>query len=174
MRRQLVCLALALAMPACSSSEPAGSDAKRPESKPAPHPSTLDVATAPPIDDDPPKLEPEPVSTANPIGDEPPKPEPAKLPPVESFFMAEGAPQPRACTTKADCLGDTIPDLAQPCCNDPRSLEPYAWAYRTWINGWRKDHCSAVECPPPPAPAQPPACAFEVDCVESRCVDACK
>jgi hypothetical protein len=170
MQHRLVCLALVLAMTACSSSEPAASnDAKRPE----PKPELRDVATAPPIDE-PPKLEPEPVSTANPIVDEPPKPEPAKLPPVEGFFMAEGAPQPRACTTKADCHGDTIPDLAQPCCNDPRSLQPYAFAYRTWINGWRNDHCDAVECPPPPPPAQPPACAFEVDCVERRCVDACK
>jgi hypothetical protein len=147
-------LLIGLVVAACTSSEP--SEAKSP-----PPPRPLDVATAPPLDDEK-RVE------------APAEPEPATLPPVEGFFMAEGAPQPRACTAKPDCLGDTIPDLAQPCCNDPRSLEPYAWAYRTWVNGWRRDHCSEVECPPPPAPAMPPACAFEVDCVERRCVDSCE
>lgn len=156
--RSTLLLTLALVSAACSSSEPP-SDAKRPEPEPKLEPK--------------PRPEPEPVSTANPIVDEVPKPVPATLPPVEGFFMAEGAPQPRACTGKADCLGDTIPDLAQPCCNNPRTLEPYALAYRTWVNGWRNDHCDAVECPPPPAPSMPPKCAFEVDCVEQRCVDSC-
>ena len=153
MRRAVLLIGFAVA--ACTSSEPPRSyDAAKP-ARP------LDVATAPPIDDEK-------------LFEAPTKPEPASLPAVEGFFMAEGAPQPRACTAKPDCLGDTIPILAQPCCNDPHSLEPYAWAYRNWLAGWRRDHCSEVECSQPPPPAMPPDCAFDVDCVAGRCVDSCE
>lgn len=152
-----------LALAGCSSAGSPGGDAKARETKaktetePKPKPE-LDVSTAyePP---GPPPLEPEPALA---------------LPPRDGFFMAEGAPLPRACTSKTECLGDTIPDLAQPCCNDPRSLEPYARAYREWLASWRRDACADVTCPPPPPPAQPPACAFEVDCVAGRCVDSCE
>lgn len=121
-----------------------------------------------------PQPEPKPpeVSTANPPLD-PPPPEPT-LPPVDGFFMAPGAPPPRGCTKASDCLGDTIPDVENPCCQNPYSLEPYAHAYRMWIYSWRQDHCVRVTCPEPPNPSQPPPCAFEVDCVQGQCVDACK
>jgi hypothetical protein len=89
------------------------------------------------------------------------------------FFMAEGAPDPQACKVAADCLGNTIPDRNNPCCQDPRTLEPYTRAYWAWIGTWRRDHCDEVTCPPPPAPSLPPDCAFEVDCVEGVCVDSC-
>jgi hypothetical protein len=140
--------------------------------EPAPASQTV---TQPSSQPEPPQQEPKPlpeVTTANPPLD-PPPPEP-KLPPVEGFFMAEGAPQPRACTSAKDCLGDTIPDLDNPCCQNPYTLEPHAWAYRTWMTAWRQDHCASVTCPPPPPPAMPPECAFQVDCVQGRCVDACK
>jgi hypothetical protein len=121
-----------------------------------------------------PQVNPDPIAptTANPTLD-PPPPEP-KLPPVDGFFMAEGAPPPRGCTSASDCLGDTIPDVDNPCCQNPYTLEPYARAYRTWVFAWRKDNCVSVTCPPPPSPSEPPACAFDVDCVQGLCVDACK
>jgi hypothetical protein len=145
-------LALALADIACSAESPAPLDAgtKKTES---PEPAKLPEVT-----------------TANPTLD-PPKP--PSMPAIDGFFMAEGAPPPRACTVAADCHGDTIPDLDNPCCQEPTSLEPQAWAYRTWLNGWRTTNCAATTCPPPPPPSQPPSCAFEVDCVAGSCVDSC-
>jgi hypothetical protein len=151
-------LALALLV-ACKADPPASVDANTN--------ANTNANTKPPL---PPKPVPE-TSTANPIVD-PPKP--PSMPAQDGFFMAEGAPPPRACKLAADCHGDTIPDLENPCCQEPTSLEAYSYAYRTWLNGWRKDSCAAITCPPPPNPAQPPACAFEVDCVAGSCVDACK
>lgn len=105
------------------------------------------------------------------------QPEPETLPEPaatkDGFFMAEGAPDPSACKVAADCHGNTIPDPNNPCCQDPRTLEPHARAYSTWLSSWRRDNCASVTCPPPPPPAEPPACAFEVDCVAGSCVDAC-
>ena len=113
---------------------------------------------------------PEPDTTsAEPTGE----PEPSGVAPVDGFFMAEGAPQPRACAVASDCHGDTIPDLDQPCCQNPRTLEPYSRAYKKWLVGWRTEHCADVTCPPPPAPSMPPDCAFVNDCVEGVCVDTC-
>lgn len=103
---------------------------------------------------------------------EPPEPKP--LPSEEGFFMADGAPPPRGCTVATDCLGDTIADEKNPCCQNPYRLEAHARAYREWVYSWRKDNCASVECPPPPPPAEPPPCHFEVDCVQGRCVDSCK
>jgi hypothetical protein len=114
------------------------------------------------------------VTTANPTLDPPPTPPEPKLPAQDGFFMAEGAPPPRGCTSAGDCHGDTIPDVDNPCCQDPHTLEAHALAYRDWVNAWRKDRCASVTCPPPPNPSQPPACAFDVDCVQGQCVDACK
>jgi hypothetical protein len=104
----------------------------------------------------------------------PPEPKPAEpLAPKDGFFMAEGAPEPRACEAAADCVSNTIPDVENPCCQDPRTLEPYAKAYWYWVGEWRKDNCASVSCPPPPPPARPPECASKLDCVDGLCVDAC-
>lgn len=110
---------------------------------------------------------------------EPPSPESKQAEPLApkdgsfNFFMAEGAPEPKACTVAAECMSNTIPDLDNPCCQNPRTLEPYAKAYWAWIGQWREGHCQAVDCPPPPAPARPPACSLELDCIAGACVDAC-
>lgn len=92
---------------------------------------------------------------------------------VDGFFSAEGAPDPHACETAADCMGDTIPDADNPCCNNPRSLRPYSRAYRQWIGEWRAAECEDVQCPPPPNPMMPPSCSFEMQCVEGTCADQC-
>jgi hypothetical protein len=92
---------------------------------------------------------------------------------VDGFFMAEGAPPPRACTVDGDCIGDTIPDLEQPCCQNPRSLEPYARAYKRWLSGWRAEHCADLTCPIAPLPGMPRECAFMVVCVDGVCADTC-
>ena len=105
-----------------------------------------------------------------------PEPEPKQaepLAPKDGFFMAEGAPDPRACKAVADCVSNTIPDVENPCCQDPRTLEPYAKAYWYWVGEWRKSNCESVTCPPPPAPGRPPDCALKLDCVDGFCVDAC-
>lgn len=90
------------------------------------------------------------------------------------WFVPAGSPPPQACEAPEDCMGDTIPDAAQPCCNDPYSLSAYAIAYRDAINAWRQSHCADVTCPPPPAPTPPPDCAFEMRCVEGQCANACE
>ena len=130
--------------------------AKAPTSKPADSPSAE------------PKPKSEQAKAAEPTTDEPP----ARAP-QDGFFMAEGAPDPRACSVASDCLGDTIPDLDNPCCQNPTSLEPYARTYRSWLGSWRGKHCAEQTCPPPPNPARPPACAFELACTEGVCVDSC-
>lgn len=89
------------------------------------------------------------------------------------WFIPAGSPSPQACVVGSDCLGDTVADPAQPCCNDPHSLVAHSRAYRTAVGEWRIQHCADVTCPPPPAPDQPPACAFEVRCAEGRCTDSC-
>lgn len=153
--KTLIRLAPVLALLAC------------PASTPAPAPADVPREKTPP-----PTPVPE-VSTANPVVDTPEPPEPV-MAPHDGFFMAEGAPLPRACKVASDCTGDTIPDVDNPCCQNPRTLEPYALAYRDWLNGWRKDRCESVVCPPPPNPSQPPDCAFDVDCIDGGCVDACQ
>ncbi|MFK8003607.1 MAG: hypothetical protein AB8H86_28855 [Polyangiales bacterium] len=92
---------------------------------------------------------------------------------VEGFFSGEGAPRPQACDAASDCIGDTIPDVQNPCCNNPRSLRPYSRAYRQWVGEWRAAECGGVECPPPPAPAMPADCSFEMQCVEGTCTNQC-
>ena len=95
------------------------------------------------------------------------------LPPVDGFFMVDGAPPPTGCKVDSDCLGDTIPSVKDPCCQDPYSLRPHARAYRTFVSTWRTEHCAEHECPPPPSPTLPPDCAFDVRCEEGRCQDSC-
>lgn len=90
------------------------------------------------------------------------------------WFVPTGSPPPQACSVAEDCLGDTIPDAEQPCCNDPRSLRAYARAYRDAVGQWRTEHCEDVTCPPPPAPDMPPDCNFEMRCVEGQCANTCE
>jgi hypothetical protein len=158
-RRLCFASLLSLSLACTTEPTPASQTAKEPQTKPEEQ-----QKPEPP--------EPEPPTTANPTLD-PPPPEP-EMPPVDGFFMAEGAPPPRGCSSASECLGDTIPDVENPCCQNPYSLEPYAHAYRKWIYSWREDHCASATCPPPPSPIQPPDCAFDVDCVQGQCVDACK
>ena len=91
----------------------------------------------------------------------------------DGMFSAEGAPPPRACESASDCLGDTVPDPSNPCCNGPYSLDAYSRDYRSWVATWRSAHCDDVQCPPPPPPSPPPDCAFELQCVEGVCANGC-
>lgn len=91
----------------------------------------------------------------------------------DGFFVAPGAPTPRACTADDQCVGDTIPDTANPCCNNPRTLRAYGRDYKNWVNTWRASNCDGVTCPPPPNPSLPPDCAFQVRCENNQCVDSC-
>lgn len=152
MRRLALALSFAFAL-GCSAEQPSKPNSEAPPRQPETKPET----------------KPEPPT----VDDQTPKTELESLPAKDGFFMAKGAPDPRACTVADDCTGNTIPDLDNPCCQDPSTLEPYARAYWTWINEWRRDHCEAVTCPPPPAPSMPPDCAFEPDCVDGVCVDTC-
>ena len=92
----------------------------------------------------------------------------------DGYFLADGAPAPRACTVDADCMGDTLPAEGG-CCNDPLSLTAYAQAYRTWLAGWRAAHCDGVNCPTPPSPSRPDDCYFEVHCsTAGTCENTCR
>lgn len=91
---------------------------------------------------------------------------------VNGFFTMSGAPDPVACRTADDCLGDTVSD-ASGCCNNPRSLRAYSKKYRKWLYGMRSRACKGVKCPPPPAPAKPADCNFKMKCVENQCANSC-
>lgn len=90
----------------------------------------------------------------------------------EGFFMAEGAPDPRACSADADCVGDTVP-AASGCCQAHHPIRAHSRAYTSWVGTWRAAHCDGVTCPPPPAPSQPDECSFTVRCEAGQCRDAC-
>lgn len=92
----------------------------------------------------------------------------------DGLFAADGSPDPRACQHADDCHGDTVPDVRQPCCNDPRTLEAFNTSYRRWVQRWRTEHCADVRCPRPPPPSLPERCHFEMRCVEGRCADSCE
>ena len=92
---------------------------------------------------------------------------------VDGYYIAEGAPAPRECATDADCVASGI--LADGgCCWSYRNanLVPQSNAYRDWTNTQRAA-CDTAACGPPPAPAQPADCLFEVSCDAGQCVNAC-
>lgn len=90
----------------------------------------------------------------------------------DGFFTAPGAPDPVMCEEDADCMGDTT--LGEDgCCNEPTTIKAFSKDYRKWTSEWRKRSCEDVTCPPPPNPAQPADCYFQVRCVESACVNSC-
>jgi hypothetical protein len=115
---------------------------------------------------------PRPIAPPPPI--EAPRPTVTDGPPIQrdGFWTLADAPSPTACVTDADCIGDTVPaeDL---CCQDPHTLTAHARAWREHIRLYRTRACSGHVCPPPPAPAQPPSCAFEVRCEAGRCMESC-
>jgi hypothetical protein len=90
----------------------------------------------------------------------------------DGFFVAKGASSPRYCDVPDDCIGDTTPAEGG-CCNDPTTLTAYSKGYRAWLENWREEHCADVDCPPPPAPAKPADCHFEMTCVDNQCGDRC-
>jgi hypothetical protein len=106
-------------------------------------------------------------------GREPSVPDPSAR--MESgFFLADGAPDPLACATDADCLGDTVPAPGG-CCQNPLDLRTYSQAYRTWLARWRPAHCADVTCPEPPAASPPGDCYFRVHCTtEGTCANSCR
>jgi hypothetical protein len=91
---------------------------------------------------------------------------------VDGFFVTRDAPPPATCETASDCIGGTIPDRTG-CCQDPRQVVPHSRAYRDWVTRMREVHCEGVTCPPPPAPARPDDCLFEMQCVDALCANGC-
>ena len=92
---------------------------------------------------------------------------------VNGYFVAPGAPDPRACSGDEDCLGDTVLG-ADGCCRDPYSLLSYSRTYGAWMAARQTgDACAAVRCAAPPTPDQPDACYFQVSCVEGLCANSC-
>ena len=90
----------------------------------------------------------------------------------DGYFGAVDSPDPLACTTADDCIGNTLP-TENGCCNAPTSLGVYNQSYRAWLSSWRTKNCQAVTCPPPPNPSQPDECAFAMQCLEGRCANSC-
>ena len=99
---------------------------------------------------------------------------PPSPPQDRGFPRPDGSPDPLSCESAEDCIGDTIPNESG-CCQEPTQVRAHTRAYRSYMQTWRKDHCSAAPpCPPPPNPAEPAECLFEMDCVESLCVNSCR
>jgi len=90
----------------------------------------------------------------------------------DGFFVADGAPDPRKCITDSDCVGDTVADRTG-CCQAPTQVIPHSRAYAAWVHKWRAGACADITCPPPPAPARPDDCLFDVKCVEQVCENEC-
>lgn len=113
----------------------------------------------------------------------PPETPPAALqPPAEStmlegiYFSMPGAPEPRACTTNADCIIDTAVS-SDGCCVREFGLHPQSWPWHTWVSQHRMSPaCARAACPPPPSPMPPDPsdCHVQAQCVAGRCGDACR
>ncbi len=91
---------------------------------------------------------------------------------IDGFYRTVSSPDPLACETASDCVGDTVAD-ASGCCNDPYSIRAHSKAYRQWVSELRKRACVDVTCPPPPLPSRPLECNFELRCVDKKCMNSC-
>lgn len=85
------------------------------------------------------------------------------------------APERDACEKDSDCAilvdGPAGPD---PCCNVTVTALPMSIHFVQWMQGWRKENCSGVECPPLELPgALLKDCGYEPRCREGRCTNAC-
>lgn len=91
-----------------------------------------------------------------------------------AFFTADGSPEPLICATDADCVASGALD-SEGCCWSYRDANAVAMStvYRDWQAAHRAASCADVDCPPPPVPARPESCLFEVSCVEAQCQNAC-
>jgi hypothetical protein len=92
----------------------------------------------------------------------------------DGFYLEEGAPDPLACTTDADCTHGGVPDETG-CCWSFRDMNAIAMsvAYHEWVERERPNNCDGVDCPSPPVPDRPPDCLFQVGCRGGRCANAC-
>jgi hypothetical protein len=94
---------------------------------------------------------------------------------IESgFYVEDGAPDPLACATDAECTYGGVPDETG-CCWSFRDMNAVAMsvAYHEWIERERPQNCEGVDCPSPPVPDRPPDCLFQVSCRSGRCANAC-
>jgi hypothetical protein len=100
-----------------------------------------------------------------------PEVEPEEAP---ELFVAEGAPDPRACETDGDCRHTAYP-TEDGCCDAPPmgSGAPASGDYDRWLEGYRRDHCADVECPELSGWRQSERCAREIICGRGRCQDTC-
>lgn len=89
-----------------------------------------------------------------------------------AFFIAEGAPDPLACTADTDCTGDTVTDATGCCIASPMPVAQTR-AYHVWKSARRQSPACKIECPPQPIPTQPPECTFKVSCADGKCMNAC-
>jgi hypothetical protein len=92
----------------------------------------------------------------------------------DGFYLEDGAPDPLACATDADCTyGGVLAENG--CCWSFRDYNAVAMtvAYRDWAARAREASCDIERCPSPPVPSQPPDCLFAVSCRDARCTNAC-
>ena len=88
------------------------------------------------------------------------------------FYLEPGAPDPRACGSDADCVGDTVTDRAG-CCVASSTPVAQSWAYHTWLSTHRgAAACAGVSCRVF-SPSPPLDCEMTVRCVEGACVNTC-
>lgn len=89
-----------------------------------------------------------------------------------AFFMADGAPEPSACTTDADCAADTVTDAAG-CCVVQSTPIAQSQRYHEWLSARRAGpDCAAAACVIFP-PSQPLDCEIHVHCATGQCANAC-
>lgn len=92
---------------------------------------------------------------------------------VDGFYVADGAPDPLACTADSECTYGGIP-RDDGCCFSyvDTNAAVMSVAYRRWVAELRAS-CNTASCPPRPSPAQPAECLFDVSCEQGRCVNGC-
>ncbi len=86
-----------------------------------------------------------------------------------AFFVADGAPDPRACTRDEECTGGWLVDRGG-CCA-AMEVRAHASGYGTWLSGWQETHCAGAACSF--SPELLPHCHEQGRCVSGACVSAC-
>jgi hypothetical protein len=118
-----------------------------------------------------------------------PPPPPADAAPVDSppaagtgghmvdarYYVDSTGPDPLACATDKDCIGDTVTD-DKGCCIASSRAWPQSWAYHTWLSTKRRAtaECKAMQCPPLGTPMPPRACEMDGKCVSGKCQNSCE
>ncbi len=87
---------------------------------------------------------------------------------VDGCFVMEGAPDPLACATVADCMSGGLLHAGRCCMTGV--THTHSRAYHAWQTELFRARCDTA-CVEPPSP--PLDCEMTLRCDEGRCRDAC-